>query len=235
MAQIIGKECSTQITQLNITHTDGQPPSYDNRIVAYNSFKSGKLAAIVLINTQIANVSDTSRHGLTFKLHLPDFAGEKLYLSYLTSDGADAKSGTTWNGTSYERSGDGTVTVVDKTVHRVPIGSDGSATVNIRDSQAVVANIGSFVGSGQGNAAACAAFAAVTPQAHAVSTSSMAAHSSASVPSTYLASLTAQSSTPTSSTGSPTPKTTSLSAARSRVLIERVLLPFIGVFVILCL
>lgn len=217
MAQIIGKECSTQITQLNITHTDGQPPSYDNCIVAYNSFKSGKLAAIILINTQIANMSDTLKQRLTFKLHLPDFAGEKLYLSYLTSDGADAKSGTTWNGTSYERSGDGTVTVVDKTVHRVPIGSDGSATMNIRDSQAVVANIGSFVGSGQGNAAACAAY------------------SSASAPSTYSASLTAQFSTPTSSTGSPTSKTTSSSAARSRVLIERVLLPFIGVFVILCL
>jgi hypothetical protein len=235
MAQIIGKECSTQITQLNIVHTDGQPPSYDNRIVAYNSFKSGKLAAIILINTQIANVSDTSKQGLTFNLHLPDFAGEKLYLSYLTSDGANAKSGTTWNGTSYEQSGDGTVTVVDNTVHHVPIGSDGSALVNIRDSQAVVANIGSFVGSGQGNAAACAVFAAVTPTAHAMSTSSMAAHSSASASSTHSASLTAQSSTPTSSTGSPTPKTTSSSAAGLGVLVERVLLPFIGVFMILYL
>src|SRR5271169_5837156 len=103
MAQIIGKECSTQITRMNITHDEGQPPSYDNRVVAYNSYKSGKLAAIILINTQMANVSDASKNSLTFTLNLPDFAGELLYLSYLTSDGTDAKSGTTWNGTSYEQ------------------------------------------------------------------------------------------------------------------------------------
>ena len=234
MAQIIGKECSTQISPLNITHDDGQPPSYDNRIVAYNSFKSGKLAAIVLINTQIANVSDTSKKGLTFNLHLPNFAGKKLYLSYLTTDGADAKSGTTFNGTSYEQSGDGTATVVDHTVHSILIGSDGSATVSIRDSQAVVANIGSFVGSGQGNAAACAAFAAVTPEAHAPTASSTVTHSSASS-STPPASSSAQSSTTISTTGSPTPQTTSSSATALGVLIELVLLPIISILITVCL
>ena len=54
---------------------------------------------------------------LRIDLSLPGFAGQTLYLSYLTADGADAKHGATWNGTSYEQSGDGAPTKVDDVEH----------------------------------------------------------------------------------------------------------------------
>ena len=175
MAQIVGKECSTQIAPLAITHTDGQPAAYDNRIVGYTSFKAGKLAAVILINTQIANVSESSKPGLSFSLHLPHLAGQTLYLSYLTAAGADATSGTSWNGSSFERSGDGTASVEDHTVHSAIVSSDGVATLSIRDSQAVVANVGAFVGSGGVDEAACAKFANVTPKRKATASGSATA------------------------------------------------------------
>jgi hypothetical protein len=157
MTQIIGKGCATQIASLAVT---GQPPAYDNRIVGYGSYHQGQLASIILINTVIANISDTAKNNLTIDISLPNFAGKTLYLSYLTADGADAKHNATWNGTSYEQSGNGTPTVVDDSVHTVVVGSNGAATITLRDSQAVVANIGSYVGTNPTNATACTELAA---------------------------------------------------------------------------
>jgi hypothetical protein len=156
MTQIIGKGCATQVAPLLVT---GQPPAYNSRIVGYTAYHQGQLGAIVLINTAIANVSETSKNSLTINLFLPNFAGKTLYLSYLTAAGADAKHGTTWNGTSYEQSGDGTPTKVDNAVRTAVIASNGVATLTLRDSQAVVANIGSYVGTQPANRTACSALA----------------------------------------------------------------------------
>jgi Glycosyl hydrolase family 79 C-terminal beta domain len=162
MTQIIGKGCATQVAPLLVT---GQPPTYDNRIVGYTAYHQGRLGAIILINTVIANVSETSKNSLTIELFLPSFAGKTLYLSYLTAAGADAKRGTTWNGTSYEHSGDGTPTKVDNTVFTAVVAHNGVATLTLRDSQAVVANIGSYVGTNPANRTACSALARTVPDA----------------------------------------------------------------------
>src|SRR5271156_6498320 len=162
MTQIIGKGCATQVAPLLVT---GQPPAYNNRIVGYTAYHQGQLAAIVLINTVIANVSETSKNNLTIDLFLPNFAGKTLYLSYLTAAGADAKRGTTWNGTSYEQSGDGTPTKVNNAVYTAVVASNGAATLTLRDSQAVVANIGSYVGTDPANRTACSALARTVPDA----------------------------------------------------------------------
>jgi hypothetical protein len=158
MAQIIGRGCATRVTALTVT---GQPGAYENRIAGYTSYHHGWLSSIILINTVIANVSDSAKNSLAIDLSLPDFSGQPLYLSYLTADGADAKHGATWNGTSYENSGDGTPTVVDDTAHAVVVSSNGAATVILRDSQAVVANMGSYVGAHAANRTACAALTRV--------------------------------------------------------------------------
>jgi hypothetical protein len=162
MTQIIGKGCATQIAPLLVT---GQPPAYNNRIVGYTAYHQGQLGAIILINTAIANVSETSKNSLTIDLSLPHFAGKTLYLSYLTAAGADAKHGTTWNGTSYEQSGDGTPTKVDNAVLTAVDTSNGAATLTLRDSQAVVANVGSYVGTNPANRTACSALASTVPDA----------------------------------------------------------------------
>lgn len=202
MTQIIGRGCATRVAALTVT---GQPAVYDNRIVGYMSYNQGALSSIILINTVIANVSDGAKNSLTIDLSLPDFSGQTLYLSYLTADGADAKHGATWNGTSYEKSGNGTPTKVDEAVHTVVVSSNGAVTVTLRDSQAVVANIGSYVGTNAANKTACAALARVSRDA-ASSTSTSSASSMRLSSSTGI--LSSSLSTVTSMMGSSSPTAT---------------------------
>ncbi len=154
MDQLIGRSCTTQVAALPINQ---YPNNYPNRLEAYGTYQQGNLAAIVLINTKVSNVSETNKANISFSLSLPEFSGKMLYLSYLTNDGADAYSNTTWNGLSYEISGNGTPTIVGTNQDTVTIGSDGSVSIPVRDSSAVVANIGSVVGSGTVNTSACKA------------------------------------------------------------------------------
>lgn len=168
--QIIGPTCQAQVAEYDIT---AYPGDYGGRLKAYSVYQNGQLATMVVINSNMANVSAT-KASLTVELSLPSsLAGQVLHLAYLTADGADATSGTTWNGISFEQSGDGTPTTVDNSDATVTIASDGSATVTVRDSQAIVANLGQKVGSGlTANKSACAAIATRSPGIGASSTSS---------------------------------------------------------------
>jgi hypothetical protein len=231
MTQIIGRGCATRIAPLVVT---GQPPAYDNRIAGYTSYHQGQLASIILINTAIANVSDTAKNSLTIDLSLPAFAGKTLYLSYLTADGADAKHGATWNGTSYETSGDGTPTNVDNAVHTAVIGSNGATTVVLRDSQAVVANVGAYVGTNIANKTACAALARVSPDA-ALETSTQSSAASSMRLSSSTSILSSSMSTVTSMMGSssPTATATSGTGAFSRQFLKLTLATIIALLVTL--
>lgn len=166
--QTIGPTCQAQVGGY-VFHDFPDP--YGGRIAAYSVYQDGTLASIVLINSNPANVSEADKPSLTFALSLPtQFAGEDLYLSYLTNDGADAKHGTTWDGVSYEESGDGTPTRVNDTINTVTIGDDGTVNVVVRDTQAVIANIGSPIGQRAQNASACSALAATAPDARPATT-----------------------------------------------------------------
>ncbi|EXJ65040.1 hypothetical protein A1O7_01379 [Cladophialophora yegresii CBS 114405] len=164
--QLIGPTCQAQVGGYIVPNP---PAAYAGRIAAYSVYQAETLASIVLINSNPANVSMANKPSLTWDLSLPtQFAGQDLYLHYLTNDGADAKRGTTWNGVSYEESGDGTPTLVNDTVSSVRIGNDGGVSVIVRDSQAVIANIGTPIGQLQANPSACSALAASTPDARPV-------------------------------------------------------------------
>jgi Glycosyl hydrolase family 79 C-terminal beta domain len=143
MAQLIGRGCSTQVMGIPI---ETFPTGYQDRIGVYMTYQEGKLAALVFINTVVAN-SSAPKGSLTIEISLPDLSGQTLHLSYLTAEGADSTQGATWNGISYDTSGDGSPTIVDSDPKSVTIGDDGSVSVDVRDSQAVVANVGSVVGS----------------------------------------------------------------------------------------
>jgi len=145
MAQLIGSGNGT--TQIAALSPSNIPSAYSTYVRTYAAYTNGDLAAVVLINSMMANASDNSKGSLTFRLSLPSAKGQSLYLSTLTADGADSQSGVTWNGMSYEKNSDGTPTTVDQAVQTVSIGSDGSASVTVRDSQAVIANIGYVLGS----------------------------------------------------------------------------------------
>ncbi|KIW17511.1 hypothetical protein PV08_04705 [Exophiala spinifera] len=183
----IGPGCQAQVGGF-IFHD--APAVYAGRIAAYSIYQDSSLATIVLINSNPANVSSTDKPTLTFELSLPtEFAGQDLYLSYLTNAGADAKHGTTFAGVSYEENGDGTASRVNDTIPKVTIGDDGSVSVPVRDTQAVVANIGAALAQRSSNASACAALASSSPDASPVtsavgtstafSTSSSSTHTNA--------------------------------------------------------
>lgn len=158
--QMLGTSCSVRIAPITIS---SPPDNYANRVTAYAAYQGDDLASIVLLNTQLVNASTTDQPSVDFFITLSGYAGKTLYLSYLTADGADSHFNTTFNGISYEQSGDGTPTVVDSTDHYVTINSQGVATIPLRDSQAVIANIGSKLGSsGAISSNACAALASTS-------------------------------------------------------------------------
>jgi len=140
MAQLIGAANGT----MRAASLDIQP--HNNNARAYATYSSGDLDSIVLINTQQANASDTNKGSLNLTLSLPDLQGKTLHLSYLTADGADSTQNTTWNGISYE-TGFGQPETVDKTDHTIDVDSNGSVTIPVRDSQAIIVHVGSRLGS----------------------------------------------------------------------------------------
>ena len=158
--QAIGPTCQARVSGYVVPDL---PSGYVDHLGAYSVYQNDELASIILINTAIVNASATEKPHLTMTLSLPKkFAGEKLFLSYLSNDGADSKFGTTWNGMSYELSRNGKPTKVSDNTQTVTIGKDGTVQVSVRDTQALVANIGSRVGSRKHNAQACAALVKAT-------------------------------------------------------------------------
>lgn len=158
--QTIGPTCQARVSGYIIQDA---PERYQGHIGAYSVYQDDELASIVIINTAIVNASTADKPSLTVDLTLPtQFAGEWLYLSYLSNDGADSKFGTTWNGISYELSRNGQPTVVADNVGKVKIGDNGTVQVSVRDTQAVVANIGSQVGSRTHKPEECSRLAAAT-------------------------------------------------------------------------
>ncbi|KAI5925503.1 hypothetical protein F4810DRAFT_54187 [Camillea tinctor] len=160
-AQTIGPSCAARVAPLELG--GGAEPDYADYARAYAVYQSEALASLVLVNARVANESAADKPALSVTLQLPPAsAGQTLYLAYLTAAGADSTEGTTWNGLSFETSGDGTSTTVndgDAGPATVRVGSDGRVSFAVRDSQAVVATLGRQVGSGLGvaNATACAA------------------------------------------------------------------------------
>ncbi|KAI1497423.1 hypothetical protein F5X99DRAFT_423491 [Biscogniauxia marginata] len=156
--QIVGPSCAAQVSPISL---QSPPADYADFARAYAVYQSGALASVVVINAQPANssVSDADKPSLTVRLQLPtSLAGQTLHLAYLTGAGADATQGTTWNGLSFEESGDGTPTSsTGNSDETVQVAGDGSASFAVRDSQAVVATLGRQVGTGLGvaNATAC--------------------------------------------------------------------------------
>ncbi|GKT64096.1 glycoside hydrolase family 79 protein [Colletotrichum tofieldiae] len=152
-SQTIGRSCTARVAQAEISD---YPSDHNEYIKAWSVYQGDSLASLVVLNGKVANVSEADKGSITVDVTLPtSLAGETLHLSYLTSDGADATSGTTWNGISFEQGNDGKLTQVSNEDVTVKVGSDGKASIPVRDSEAVVANIGGKVGSGEPDSTAC--------------------------------------------------------------------------------
>ncbi|KAF2145828.1 glycoside hydrolase family 79 protein [Aplosporella prunicola CBS 121167] len=145
MAQLIGSGNGT--TQIAPLDTDGVPNDYGNYVRMYAGYGSGELTSVVLINSKMANSSDTNKGSLDFDITFSGHGGETVHLAYLTAAGAESNSNVTFNGLSFESSGDGTPTTADGTDHTVTLDKDGKGTISVRDTEAVVAYVGAKLGS----------------------------------------------------------------------------------------
>ncbi|KAI1389029.1 uncharacterized protein F4822DRAFT_429642 [Hypoxylon trugodes] len=144
--QVIGSSCPSQVSVAQLQPTQ-IPSGYQDYIRAYPVYANQTLASVVIINGKIANSTQAQRDTTTVQLQLPpSLAGKALYLSYLSNSGADAKSNTTWNGLSFEHDPNGTPMTVADNGHAIQVASIGIASISLRDSEAVVANIGSKIG-----------------------------------------------------------------------------------------
>lgn len=159
MAQLIGSgNGTTQVAALPLPPQPSSggtslPAAYKSNVRMYAAYGQGGLTSIVLINAMQANTSQANKPSLAVSLSLgAEFRGQTLYLSYLTADGADATNGTVWNGLQYSNN-DGTPVVAAgaaaAAVQTVVVADDGTAVVNVRDSQALIAYIGARLGSNQ--------------------------------------------------------------------------------------
>ncbi|KAH9893829.1 hypothetical protein F4778DRAFT_772557 [Xylariomycetidae sp. FL2044] len=167
--QVLGPTCTARVRACE-TVQESSLDGYEGFIRAYVVYQGGEnaeIASVVAINAKPANVSEADKQSLTVRVKLPKaLAGKALHLAYLTGPGADAAKDTVWNGISYEESGDGTPTQVSSDDPTVQVGHDGTVTLTVRDSEAVVANLGGKVGASviQVNEAACpAAVSSGTP------------------------------------------------------------------------
>jgi hypothetical protein len=126
------------------------PAEYVGQVRAYVVYDTANtLASVIVVNGRMSNVSivEADKPLLNVQLKLPSsLAGQTIHLARLTGAGADATKGTTWNGISYEASGNGMPTVVSNVDDIVQVGSDGSANVSVRDTQAVVGTFGRKIG-----------------------------------------------------------------------------------------
>ncbi|KAJ4301603.1 hypothetical protein N0V90_003696 [Kalmusia sp. IMI 367209] len=145
MAQIIGNGNGT--TQIGVLDTGDAGGEYRGRIRAYSAYANGALQAVVLINSKQVNASETNKGSFTFNLNLgTTMANKKIYISYLTADGADSLSGTTWNGMTYSDE-DGKASVIDESVYQYDVDGSGQFSISVRDSEAIVANLDWQLGS----------------------------------------------------------------------------------------
>lgn len=144
VAQLIGNgNGTTQISSLRVSNVGS---AYSGRIRAYTSYANNNLASIVMINSRPANSSVSDKPSFTFNLNLGSAnANKDVYLSYLTADGAESQKGVTWNGMSYDDI-TGHSTIVDDSENKITADGSGRISVPVRDSQAIIANIGSKLG-----------------------------------------------------------------------------------------
>jgi hypothetical protein len=144
VAQIIGNGNGT--TQISSLKTSNVGAAYDGRIRAYTAYANSNLQAVVLINSKESNSSVANKDSFTFNLNLGSSnANKNVYLSYLTAPGAESQTEVTWNGMSYDDI-TGNSTIVDDSENRFTTDGSGKLTIQVRDSQAVVANIGAKLG-----------------------------------------------------------------------------------------
>jgi hypothetical protein len=144
VAQIIGNGNGT--TQISTLKTSSVGAAYDGRIRAYSAYANGNIQAVVMINSKEANSSLANKGSFTFSLNFGSGnANKDVYLSYLTADGAESQRGVTWNGLSYDDV-TGNATVIDDSENKFTTDGSGRISVQVRDSQAVVANLGSKLG-----------------------------------------------------------------------------------------
>jgi hypothetical protein len=144
MAQIIGNgNGTTQVGELPVNDLDA---NYKGRVRAYAAYARNHLQAVILINSRLAEKSVEEKPGFIFKLDLGEENGNKdIYISYLTAPGADSLTGTTFNGMTFSSS-DGKMTLDDATAYVLRTSSMGIVSISVRDSEALVANIGSQLG-----------------------------------------------------------------------------------------
>ncbi|KAK6833263.1 glycoside hydrolase family 79 protein [Apiospora arundinis] len=160
--QIIGPSCNAQVYQVQPKEFPG---GYKGYVKVYSVYQGGQLASVVAINSKPANVSASDKPSLDIKVSLPkSLSGKQMHLARLTNEGADATHNTTWNGISYEKNNDGTPSQVHDDDETASVESDGTLTITVRDSEAVVANLENKVGKGlKADKTACAAFIEKSP------------------------------------------------------------------------
>jgi hypothetical protein len=142
VAQLVGNGNGT--TQISAIKTNPSS-AYKGRIRMYSTYANNNLQSVVMINSKEVN-SSSAMGSHTFNLNLGSAnANKDVYLSYLTAPGAESQSEVTWNGMSYDDV-TGNSTLVDDSENKFTLDGSGKLTVQVRDSQAVVANIGSKLG-----------------------------------------------------------------------------------------
>ena len=139
IAQIIGNgNGTTQVGLLGDASDVGG--DYEGRLRAYSIYANGAIQAAVLINTKPAAASLSNKNSFTFELDMgTESANKEVFLSYLTADGVESLSGTTWNGMSYDDV-TGLATNANE-VYVLRTDDSGKISIPVRDTQAIVANL----------------------------------------------------------------------------------------------
>jgi hypothetical protein len=145
MAQIIGNGNGT--TQIGVLNTNSVTGAYKGYIRAYAAYAQGMLRAVILINSKVAEASTEPKASFQFDLDLgQENAKKTMWLSYLTGPGADSTSDVTFNNMKFDDE-DGSMSRTAENDYVTETDDTGLVSIYLRDSEAVVVNIGDLLGS----------------------------------------------------------------------------------------
>lgn len=117
-----------------------------SNIRAYGIYGNDTLRSIIMINSNLVNDTSSNSSGVTFDLNIPELKNQVLYLSTLTAGGANFTTGTTWNGLTYSDSDGSSSGDSVSSAGNASFDDSGRATIAVRNTQAIVANIGWVLG-----------------------------------------------------------------------------------------
>lgn len=154
--QIVGGACNVRIAQIPVVDRYVHAASLgedagNDRQAAYTIYTDNQISGFAFVNSMQSNASHPKNKFVNYTFTLDEVKNTEVFLSYLSAPGTDSLDNTTWNGVQYDPRtgvpGPAPATPNSNWSQSVRGDEHGAIAIPVPDGTAVVANIGSRLGS----------------------------------------------------------------------------------------